>query len=179
MHGVYLAPWTCKVFRGRFLCAIYTFSFIHSHTATPEALCYTTPGQRTKQRTKLPLAQWPGTALRCWGLSRWWTWVSPQRSRPWTRPAGTPALQPPVWPSAQRLLSSCWAGPCPAGSGQREQEGVQEWSLITGADDVEIHTLMYGGNNNNNILYSSQWEIKAVVRSHNKEHISLSHETHS
>ena len=134
MHGVYLAPWTCKVFRGRFLCAIYKFSFIHSHTATPEALCYTTPGQKTKQRTKLPLAQWPGTALRCWGLSRWWTWVSPQRSRPWTRPAGTPALQPPAWPSAQRLLSSCWAGPCPAGSGQREQEGVQEWSLITGAD---------------------------------------------
>ena len=35
--------------------------------------------------------------------------------------------------------------------------------------------------NNNNILYSSQWEIKAVVRSHNEEHISviLSHETHA
>ena len=33
---------------------------------------------------------------------------------------------------------------------------------------------------NNNILYSSQREIKAVIRSHNKEHISiiLSHETH-
>ena len=36
-------------------------------------------------------------------------------------------------------------------------------------------------NNNNNILYSSQRKIKAVVRSHNKEHISiiLSHETHA
>ena len=36
-------------------------------------------------------------------------------------------------------------------------------------------------NNNNNILYSSQREIKAVVRSHNEEHISiiLSHETHA
>ena len=35
--------------------------------------------------------------------------------------------------------------------------------------------------NNNNILYSSQREIKAVVRSHNEEHISiiLSHETHA
>ena len=33
--------------------------------------------------------------------------------------------------------------------------------------------------NNNNILYSSQREIKAVVRSHNEEHVSiiLSHET--
>ena len=33
--------------------------------------------------------------------------------------------------------------------------------------------------NNNNILYSSQREIKAVVRSHNEEHISViqSHET--
>ena len=36
-------------------------------------------------------------------------------------------------------------------------------------------------NNNNNILYSSQLEIKAVIRSHNEEHISiiLSHETHA
>ena len=36
-------------------------------------------------------------------------------------------------------------------------------------------------NNNNNILYSSQREIKAVVRSNNEEHISiiLSHETHA
>ena len=36
-------------------------------------------------------------------------------------------------------------------------------------------------NNNNNILYSSQQEIKDVVRSHNEEHISiiLSHETHA
>ena len=36
-------------------------------------------------------------------------------------------------------------------------------------------------NNNNNILYSSQREIKAVVRPHNEEHISviLSHETHA
>ena len=35
--------------------------------------------------------------------------------------------------------------------------------------------------NNNDILYSSQREIKAVVRSHNEEHISiiLSHETHT
>ena len=35
--------------------------------------------------------------------------------------------------------------------------------------------------NNNNILYSSQREIKAVVRSHNEEHMSiiLSHETHT
>ena len=35
--------------------------------------------------------------------------------------------------------------------------------------------------NNNNILYESQWEIKAVIRSHNGEHISiiLSHETHA
>ena len=33
----------------------------------------------------------------------------------------------------------------------------------------------------NNILYSSQREIKAVVRSHNEEHVSviLSHETHA
>ena len=30
-------------------------------------------------------------------------------------------------------------------------------------------------NNNNNILYSSLQEINAVVRSHNKEHISISH----
>ena len=36
-------------------------------------------------------------------------------------------------------------------------------------------------NNNNDILYSSQWEIIAVVRSHNKENISiiLSHEPHA
>ena len=36
-------------------------------------------------------------------------------------------------------------------------------------------------NNNNNILYSSQREIKAVVRSHDEEHISiiLNHETHA
>ena len=36
-------------------------------------------------------------------------------------------------------------------------------------------------NNNNNIVYSSQWEIKTVIRSHNKEHISinLSYETHT
>ena len=38
-------------------------------------------------------------------------------------------------------------------------------------------------NNNNSILYSSQREIKAVVRSHNEEHniisIILSHETHA
>ena len=36
-------------------------------------------------------------------------------------------------------------------------------------------------NNNNNILYSSMREIKAVVRSYNEEHISviLSHETHA
>ena len=35
--------------------------------------------------------------------------------------------------------------------------------------------------NNNNILYSFQLEIKAVVRSHNEEHVSiiLSHETHA
>ena len=35
--------------------------------------------------------------------------------------------------------------------------------------------------NNNNILYSSHEEIKAVIRSHNEEHISviLSHETHA
>ena len=35
--------------------------------------------------------------------------------------------------------------------------------------------------NNNNILYSSQREIKAFVRSHNEEHISiiLNHETHA
>ena len=34
-------------------------------------------------------------------------------------------------------------------------------------------------NNNNNILDPSEWEIKAVVQSHNKEYISviLSHET--
>ena len=31
------------------------------------------------------------------------------------------------------------------------------------------------------ILYSSQWEIKAVIRSHNEEHFSviLSHEAHT
>ena len=35
-------------------------------------------------------------------------------------------------------------------------------------------------NNSNNILYSSQQEIKAVVRSHNEEHIiSISYETHT
>ena len=36
-------------------------------------------------------------------------------------------------------------------------------------------------NNSNNILYSSQREIKAVVRSHNDEHVSviLSRETHA
>ena len=28
-------------------------------------------------------------------------------------------------------------------------------------------------NNSNNILYPSLWEIKAVVRLHNKEHISI------
>ena len=35
--------------------------------------------------------------------------------------------------------------------------------------------------NNNNIFDSSQWKIKAVIRSHNEEHISviLSHETHA
>ena len=38
--------------------------------------------------------------------------------------------------------------------------------------------LCRNNNNNNNILDSPQWEIKAVVRLHNKEHISiiLSHE---
>ena len=41
--------------------------------------------------------------------------------------------------------------------------------------------LCHGNNNNNNILDSSQREIKAVVQSHNEEHISiiLSHETHA
>ena len=36
-------------------------------------------------------------------------------------------------------------------------------------------------NNNNSILYLSQQEIKAVVRSHNEEHLSiiLSHKTHA
>ena len=35
--------------------------------------------------------------------------------------------------------------------------------------------------NDNNILYSSQWEIKALIRSHNEKHISviLNHEPHA
>ena len=40
----------------------------------------------------------------------------------------------------------------------------------------EIHVIYYAYgcyNNNNNILYSSQREIKDVVRSHNEEHISI------
>ena len=39
----------------------------------------------------------------------------------------------------------------------------------------------HNNSNNNNILYSSQQEIKAVIRSHNEEHVSiiLSHETHA
>ena len=43
------------------------------------------------------------------------------------------------------------------------------------------HVFTNNNYNNNNILYSSQREIKAVVRSHNQEHISiiLSHETHA
>ena len=46
------------------------------------------------------------------------------------------------------------------------------------------HTVLYkrrcNDNNNNSILHSSQREIKAAVRPHNEEHISviLSHETH-
>ena len=42
-------------------------------------------------------------------------------------------------------------------------------------------TLRTAANNSNNILYSSQREIKAVVRSHNEEHVSIiqSHETHA
>ena len=40
---------------------------------------------------------------------------------------------------------------------------------------------IHNGNNINNILYSSQQEIKAVIQSHNEEHISiiLSRETHT
>ena len=40
-------------------------------------------------------------------------------------------------------------------------------------------TILIEDNNNNNTLYSSQWEIKAVVRSHNKEHISIHTRTYT
>ena len=46
------------------------------------------------------------------------------------------------------------------------------------------HVRGWGGDNsknNHNILHSSQWEIKVVVRPHNEEHISiiLSREPHA
>ena len=44
-------------------------------------------------------------------------------------------------------------------------------------NQVTVHpghlTVHYTTAINNNILYSSQWEIKAVIRSHNEEHISV------
>ena len=47
--------------------------------------------------------------------------------------------------------------------------------------DLNFFHAHNNNNNNNNVLYSAQREIKAVVRSHNEEHISiiLSHETHA
>ena len=39
MHCVYLALWTRKVLCGRFLCAIYKFSFIHSFIHPPFGVC--------------------------------------------------------------------------------------------------------------------------------------------
>ena len=53
-------------------------------------------------------------------------------------------------------------------------------SSVLRAEEAHNNNSNNNNNNNNNILYSSQREIKAVVRSHNKEHISiiLSHETH-
>ena len=62
------------------------------------------------------------------------------------------------------------------------------WELTEGrcahfaiATNTPLPPQKHNNNNNNNILYLSQREIKAVVRSHNKEHISiiLSHETHA
>ena len=42
-----------------------------------------------------------------------------------------------------------------------------------GVEVEETHVKLHNNNNNNNILYSSQQEIKAVIRSHNGEHISV------
>jgi len=55
--------------------------------------------------------------------------------------------------------------------------GSKIWNPLACSMQKGLHR----NDNNNNILYSSQQEIKAVVRSHNEEHISisLSHETHS
>ena len=39
-----------------------------------------------------------------------------------------------------------------------------------GVEMEETHVKLHNNNNNNNILYSSQQEIKAVIRSHNREH---------
>ena len=52
--------------------------------------------------------------------------------------------------------------------------------VVVGMFECQFVSL-HCNNNNNNILYSSQREIKAVIRSHNKENISviLSHETHA
>ena len=51
------------------------------------------------------------------------------------------------------------------------------------ANECSNNAFTFGvsNNNSNNILYSSQREIKAVVRSINEEHISiiLGHETHA
>ena len=38
---------------------------------------------------------------------------------------------------------------------------------------ITVAAGLINNNNNNNRLYSSQREIKAVVRSHNEEHISI------
>ena len=73
------------------------------------------------------------------------------------------------------------------------RRGSWLWSLIRGkakqvgglaAGNAGSATFPEGKrrfNNNNDILYSSQWETEAVVRSHNEEHISiiLNHETHA
>ena len=63
---------------------------------------------------------------------------------------------------------------------------MKEWRQIN-QEGRNYKGRLSGSNNNNNsnnknILYSSQREIKAVVRSHNEEHhisIILSHETHA
>ena len=70
-------------------------------------------------------------------------------------------MQVPSWPHAQRMC-------CSLG--------------LAHAEDCPCQTApQWPNNDNNNILYSSQREIKAVVRWHNEERISviLSHETHA
>ena len=94
-----------------------------------------------------------------------------------------------LWPMVWRVLIEVWST-VSAGSiavccmVSRSPSVV--WSVVRGiviagwsASPTAVCYLVPRRLNNNNILYSSLREIKAVVRSHNEEHISiiLNHET--